>query len=128
MRRRLLRHQGRLQSVTTSRTRQRTAETLYDYFSHVKPSVLHKSISQSYSNSAGSQSTNHITARNIHSLVSGLSPPCVTQTISNLRITPVPFERRTADCMQRHFTAQDVTNTNGPATTTTDVHILRTRQ
>jgi hypothetical protein len=46
MRRRLLRHQGRLQSVTTSRTRQRTPETLYDYFSHVKQSALHKSTSQ----------------------------------------------------------------------------------
>ena len=102
MRRPLLRHQWRLQSGTTSRTRQRTAETLYLYFSHVKPSLLHKSTSQSYSNSAGSQSTNHIAARTIHSPASGLSPPCVTQTISNLRITPVSFERRTADCMQDH--------------------------
>ena len=70
----------------TSRTRQRTAAPLTDYFSHVKPSVIHKSISRDYSNSACSQNTSHITSCAIHSSASGISPPCVTQTVS-LRFT-----------------------------------------
>jgi len=63
------------------------------------------------------QSTNHITAM-CHSLsciwfISALRD-------SNLRITPVSFERRTdhVTVMLLHFTVQDVTNTNGPATMT----------